>query len=210
MSKQHLIIVSSPSGGGKSTINRMFVETYPSFEIVTSFTTRSKRQGEENGREYFFIENNEFESRLARDEMLEHAYVHGKYYGTSRKEVERIWASGHTPILEIDVQGFETIQKLLRANERYKKWTMTSVFILPPSFEVLGSRLAARKSETEASLKNRLNAAKQEVKQSAGYDIHVLNDKLEDAFTDFSQAILGDGYDDAIGKTHLKTLCKGA
>jgi len=197
MSKQHLIIVSSPSGGGKSTINRMFVETYPSFEIVTSFTTRSKRQGEENGREYFFIENNEFESRLARDEMLEHAYVHGKYYGTSRKEVERIWASGHTPILEIDVQGFETIQKLLRANERYKKWTMTSV-------------LAARKSETEASLKNRLNAAKQEVKQSAGYDIHVLNDKLEDAFTDFSQAILGDGYDDAIGKTHLKTLCKGA
>ncbi len=210
MAANQIIIVSSPSGGGKSTINRMFVAKYPSFEIVTSFTTRDRREGEQNGREYFFVEKNEFESRLENNEMLEHAYVHGKYYGTSRKEVERIWNCGNTPILEIDVQGFESIQALINSDPSYSHWESTSVFILPPSFVVLSERLTARKSETDESLKKRLSAAKKEVANSASYDFHIVNDHLDEAFHCFTSALKENTYNDASAKAHLEQLCNEA
>ena len=208
MENPHLIIVSSPSGGGKSTINRKFVETHTDHEIVTSYTTRSMRAGEENGREYFFVGQEIFEEQLSRGEMLEHALVHGFYYGTSKKEVERIWSMQKKPILEIDVQGFETIASLIDNDSEYSSWKTTSVFILPPSFEVLQQRLESRRSETPENLVKRLSAAKKEVAASTEYDFHIVNDSLEKAMQEFTQVALGKGLDDDQGKTLLNHLCE--
>ncbi len=207
MKHNHLVIVSSPSGGGKSTINKMFVDEFSSYEIVTSFTTREHRQGEKNGREYFFVKKDEFEVRLENNEMLEHAYVHGKYYGTSKVEVERIWQAGKTPILEIDVQGFFAIEKLIAAESQFSSWQTKSIFILPPSFKTLGERLAARKSETEESLKKRLSAAKKEVAESTEYEFHIVNDRLGDAYSNFKKALIDESFEDKNAKAHLLRLC---
>src|SRR5687767_6607577 len=131
--KGNLIIISSPSGGGKGTLIREVLDMVPRVGYSISFTTRPPRHGEEDGKHYHFVSKEEFEAYRARDGFLEYAEVHGNYYGTSLNQVERMTNDGMDVILEIDVQGAAIVLE--------KTPDAVSVFIMPPSFEVLRARL---------------------------------------------------------------------
>jgi guanylate kinase len=168
-----LVVVSSPSGGGKGTLIRRVLNSVPELGYSVSFTTRPRRDGETHEQHYFFVSPEEFET-LARDgEFLEWAYVHGNRYGTSRTQVARELAQGRDIILEIDVQG--------AANIRHLEIDAVSVFILPPSFEILRARLTARGSENPEMLALRLRNSRAEVARYREFQYVVINDDAERA-----------------------------
>jgi len=166
-----LIIISSPSGGGKGTLIKEVREHLPELGFSISHTTRPRRFGEEDGREYFFISKEEFERRIANGNFLEYAEVHGNYYGTSLVESEKVSSSGKDLIVEIDVQG--ALQILEKLPER-----CVSIFILPPSFEVLRARLTSRGTEGEAELRTRLKNAFKEVLNYDKFKYVIVNHDL--------------------------------
>ncbi len=172
----NLFIISSPSGGGKGTLVKRVLLAVPSVKFSVSYTTREVRDGEENGREYFFVEKDEFQRLIDQEEFLEHAMVHENFYGTSIKQVEKETTAGNDIILEIDVQGAEIVKRKLPS--------AVSVFILPPSFEVLSKRLIGRETEAEDALQTRLINAKEEVKAFNLFDYVVVNDEVEQASSD--------------------------
>src|SRR5437870_12657090 len=150
-----LIVVSSPSGGGKGTLIDRVLKTVPGVSYSVSYTTRAPRGAEQDGREYFFVTTAVFEDMIRRGEFLEWADVYGYLYGTSRAQVERERAAQHDIILEIDVQGAESIRHLVD--------DAVTVFILPPSFDLLRKRLVARGTDSPADLERRLRGAPREV-----------------------------------------------
>ncbi len=164
-----LVIVSSPSGGGKGTLIRRALKTVPDLGYSVSFTTRPPRKGEIDGRDYHFISGEEFEAMIGAAEFLEWAHVHGQRYGTGRAEVRRELAEGRDIILEIDVQGAQSVRALVPE-------AVVSVFILPPSFEVLRERLIARGSERPGELALRLHNARGEVEHYREFDYVIIND----------------------------------
>lgn len=168
-----LVVVSSPSGGGKGTLIRRVLNSVPELGYSVSFTTRSPRAGEVHGRHYFFVSPAEFEAMAVAGEFLEWAYVHGHRYGTSRAQVARELAQGRDLILEIDVQG--------AANILHLGIDAVSVFILPPSFEVLRARLTARGSENPEALALRLRNSRGEVERYREFEYVVINDDAERA-----------------------------
>jgi guanylate kinase len=168
------IILSSPSGGGKTTIARMLLERRPDVDYSVSCTTRAPRPGEENGTDYFFLTKDEFEARRARDEFAESAVVHGNLYGTLRKEVERVLSSGKHVIMDIDVQGARQFARAFPES--------VLVFLLPPSTEVLIERLRARQTEDVSKLLVRLRSAREELREVGAYQYVVVNDDLERAY----------------------------
>lgn len=176
-----LIVVSSPSGGGKGTLIDRVLKTVPGVSYSISYTTRAPRPGEQNGREYFFVSAAEFEAMLSRGELLEWANVYGYLYGTSRAQVEKERAAGHDIILEIDVQGAASIRQLV-ADE-------VTVFILPPSFELLRQRLVARGTDAPADLERRLRGAPGEVEQYKGFQYVILNDDVNRASAQLASVI---------------------
>lgn len=182
--KGALIIISSPSGGGKGTLVKEILARDPAVGFSVSYTTRAIRPGEENGREYHFISGSEFETRIANGEFLEHALVHGNYYGTSRLQVEHEIDRGRDIILEIDVQG--AVQVLERFPDAL------SIFILPPSYNILSERLAQRGTETDETLELRLRNAIGEVQQFDRFSFVVVNDEKETAVTELQSIILAD------------------
>lgn len=169
-----LIIISSPSGGGKGTLIREVRAMMPELGFSVSHTTRPIRQGEEEGREYFFVTRDEFEKRIADGDFIEYANVHGNLYGTSLTESQKAASSGKDLIVEIDVQGAVQIMEKLDGQ-------VISIFILPPSFEVLSTRLTARGTESGEQLKTRLNNAFNEVLQYSKFDYIVINEDLATA-----------------------------
>jgi guanylate kinase len=168
-----LIVVSSPSGGGKGTLIDRVLKTVPEVSYSVSYTTRAPRATEENGREYFFVSRAEFEKMIGRGEFLEWANVYGHLYGTNHTQVERERAAGKDIILEIDVQGAASI--------REKIADAVSIFILPPSFELLRHRLVARGTDSPADLERRLRGAPAEVEQHTNFDYVILNDDINRA-----------------------------
>ena len=168
-----LVVVSSPSGGGKGTLIRRVLKSVPELSYSVSFTTRPPREGEVHGQHYFFVSPAEFETMAVAGEFLEWAYVHGNRYATSRTQVARELAEGRDIILEIDVQG--------AANIRQSGIDAISVFILPPSFEILRARLVARGSENPAALAVRLANSRGEVERYREFDYVVINDEAERA-----------------------------
>ena len=140
----NLIIISSPSGGGKGTLIKAVLKTVPNIGYSVSFTTRQMRVGEAHGRDYFFVSRAEFEKLIEDGALLEFAEVHENFYGTSLNQVKTEIEAGRDIILEIDVQG--------AANVRGKIPEALSVFILPPSFEILAARLEARATEKKEDL----------------------------------------------------------
>jgi len=178
--KGNLIIISSPSGGGKGTLIKEVVNTIPDLTCSVSYTTRPIRPGEQDGREYFFISRQDFEHRRDDGEFLEHATVHGNLYGTSRSQIERITESQDV-ILEIDVQGANQI--LERVGD------VVSIFILPPSYPVLASRLTMRATESSGELNLRLRNAFAEVKEYEKFKYVVINEFLEAAANDLRTII---------------------
>jgi guanylate kinase len=176
-----LFIISSPSGGGKGTLIKEVLQTVANIGYSVSFTTRPMRDGEENGRQYFFVSREEFEERIDQGDFLEYAEVHGNYYGTSKKQVEEMTNRGIDVILEIDVQGAEIIREQVE---------QVSIFILPPSYEVLRQRLISRQTDSMEVISLRLDNAKEEVERFNEFDYVIINDQLEKAVNDLRVAIL--------------------
>ena len=168
-----LFVVSSPSGGGKGTLIRRVLPVVPRLGYSVSWTTRAPREGEREGVHYFFVSTQEFEAARDRGEFLEWAVVHGNLYATSLSFLERELTSGRDVILEIDVQGAESVRR--------KPLDSVSVFILPPSFDVLRERLRARESENPEQFATRLRNSRAEVERYAEFDYVILNDDAERA-----------------------------
>lgn len=168
-----LIVVSSPSGGGKGTLIDRVLRTVPGVSYSVSYTTRAPRGTERDGREYFFVLTAAFEEMIRRGEFLEWANVYGYLYGTSLAQVERELEAGYDIILEIDVQGAASI--------REKIDDAVSIFILPPSFELLRQRLVARGTDSPADLERRLRGAPAEVEQHRNFQYVILNDDINRA-----------------------------
>lgn len=176
-----LFVISSPSGGGKGTLIRRILTHLPRLGYSVSWTTRAPRQGEANGRDYHFVTPEEFEAARERGEFLEWAIVHGHLYGTSLKVVERELAAGRDIVLEIDVQGAAIVRRTgIEA---------VSIFILPPSFEILRRRLIGRQSENSEALAVRLQNSRGEVEHYREFDYVVLNDDVERAATQLAAIV---------------------
>src|SRR5262245_53354267 len=168
-----LFVVSSPSGGGKGTLVDRLLKAVPDLSFSISYTTRTPRDGEVNGREYFFVTRQEFEGMMKVDEFLESAEVHSNLYGTSRQQVLEQTAAGHDIVLEVDVQGAASVRKLALDS--------VSIFIVPPSFELLQKRLLARGTDSPAQLEIRLRKAPEELKDYKLFDYVIINDDLDRA-----------------------------
>ena len=164
-----LFVISSPSGGGKGTLIRRLLDAVPGVSYSVSWTTRPPRPGEIDGVNYHFVTAEEFERMRAGGGFLEWAVVHGHLYGTARSVVEQDLSEGHDIILEIDVQGAAAVRAAIAP--------VVSVFILPPSFEVLRARLTARMTERAEELELRLRNARGEMEQYRHFDYLVLNDE---------------------------------
>ena len=174
--KQKMIVVSAPSGAGKTTIVKHLLKTFPQLGFSISATSRLLRDGEINGREYYFMSSDEFRLMIAREKLLEWQEVYpGSYYGTPVSEVERIRSNGQFPVFDVDVVGGLNIKKMFRDKA-------LAIFIRPPSYEILESRLRSRASDNEESLQKRLNKVKWELSFEKEFDSVIVNDKLEDAF----------------------------
>ena len=167
-----LLIVSSPSGAGKTTLTRRLLERIPSTRFSVSHTTRRPRVGEQDGREYHFVGRETFEDLVKRDAFLEWAEVHGNLYGTARMEVDR---AGDTRgvIFDVDHQGARQIKS--------KVPDAVAVFILPPSMDVLEQRLRGRASEDETTFRLRFDAAREEIGHYGLFDYVIVNDSLDEA-----------------------------
>jgi guanylate kinase len=168
-----LFVISSPSGGGKGTLIRRLLDTVQGVSYSVSWTTREARPGEIDGVSYHFVTPDEFIRMRDAGGFLEWAVVHGHLYGTARGVVAQELSEGHDIVLEIDVQG--------AANVRAVMDSVVSVFILPPSFEILRARLTARMTERPEELELRLRNARTEVEQYRHFDYVIVNDEIERA-----------------------------
>ena len=176
MKKGILLVVSAPSAGGKGTILKELFRQDGNLRMSVSATTRQPRPGEENGKDYYFMSREEFQELVAGGRMLEHAEYVGNCYGTPREPVEEWLAQGLDVVLEIEVQGGAQIKRLAP--------DCVSVFITPPSMEVLEKRLRDRGTEDDETVRKRLAAAREELPHAEDYDYIVVNDRLEDAVED--------------------------
>lgn len=168
------LVLSSPSGGGKTTIARMLLERRSDVGYSVSCTTRSPRVGEVNGRDYFFVSIDEFRERRTRGEFAESAEVHGNLYGTLRSEVDRVLETGRHVVMDIDVQGAKQFVQAYRES--------VLVFLLPPSADVLIARLTKRNTDQRDDVRRRLHEASAELAAVGDYHYVVLNDALESAY----------------------------
>jgi len=171
--KGKIIIISSPSGGGKTTICNELRERNPSWKFSISCTTRPKREGEADGREYYFITHDEFEKRLQAGYFAESAHVHLHYYGTPKEPLEQAFVGGDVILLDVDVQGAASIK------EKYPE--SLSIFIRPPSREELQRRLKRRGTETEEQLRIRLENAIAEMEKDDQFDYVIINKDINEA-----------------------------
>jgi len=183
MGNQKLIIMTAPSGAGKTSITRYLLEKYPALSFSVSAATRQPRKGEQNGVDYYFIAADEFKRHIEDNDFVEWEMVYeGKYYGTLKSELARIWAAGQVPILDIDVKG------ALRVKKDYQGTTLC-IFIEPPSIEELKLRLERRNTESLESLQTRLSKAEYELSFKQQFDKIIMNDNLEKACLD-TEAII--------------------
>ena len=169
------ILFSAPSGCGKTTIIRELMQYFDCFDFSISATSRQPREGEADGRDYYFLSEDEFRRRVERDEFLEWEEVYqGTCYGTLKSEIDRIWAAGKVIVFDVDVNGGKNIK-------RYFGDSALSVFVMPPSVEVLEQRLRNRGTESEESIAKRLARSAEELKQAPLFDVTIVNDDLQRA-----------------------------
>ena len=176
-----LFIVSAPSGAGKSTLCQAVRDRFPDLVYSISFTTRAPRAGEKDGVDYFFISTAEFEKRIQQEDMAEWAEVHGHYYGTSASFLKQQLSAGQRVLLDIDVEGTKQIIQLFPDS--------VTIFIMPPSLEVLRKRLEKRGTDSPEAIQKRLAAAEAEIAQRDLYQHIIVNDRLDDAVEAFSDII---------------------
>jgi len=176
-----IIVVSGPSGAGKTRFLNKSLKEFPVLSNTISFTTREPRANEKSGEFYYFISKKEFEEKKQNQELLEWAVVHNEFYATSKKEVETLWGKGKAIIKDIDIQGFRSIKKIYPYS--------VGVFIYPPSLDELKKRLLKRESLPEDKLKVRLKTAVKEMAEASIYDYKIINDDFETAWLEFKQII---------------------
>lgn len=171
-----LIVISGPSGSGKGTIIKEVLKKMPDLIYSISYTTRPKREGEIEGKDYFFIDDNKFEELIEKDFFLEWAKVYDYYYGTSKDFVLDRLNEGKDIILEIEIQGAKKIKEI------YNKKCVVFIFIAPPDFNELKRRILNRKrGESDEEINKRMNFAKKEIEESKNYDYIVINDNISKA-----------------------------
>ena len=176
-----MLMLVAPSGAGKSSLVKALLEKDSTIQLSVSCTTRSPRPGEENGREYHFLSQEEFLKRKEAGDFLEWAEVHGNYYGTSKSWIEAQMKSGKDVLLEIDWQGARQIRKMISDTI----W----IFILPPSIQALEERLRKRGQDDEKTILSRVSAAKEELSHVSEADYLIVNDMFESALLELSQII---------------------
>ena len=181
-----LVVVSGPAGVGKDTVVANLLEKYDCFSLSVSATTRAPRGTEQHGINYYYFSQDEFLSKIENNEFIEYAKYGSNYYGTLRSDVEERIRNGKTVILVIEVNGAANIKKIYPDS--------LSIFVMPPSEEILEQRLRGRQTECEADIQKRLAIAQSEMQERVNYDFIIVNDELEKA--------VGDAYE--IIKNHTK------
>jgi guanylate kinase len=180
-----MLVISSPSGAGKSTIARNLLESDPAFELSVSVTTRPRRGSEIDGRHYHFRTRREFEILRDNDELLEWAEVHGNFYATPRAPAEKAMADGRDMLFDIDWQGAEQLRDKMPGD-------IVSIFILPPSMSELKQRLKRRAEDQESVIEARLANAREEIEHWRDYDYIVINDDLDRAFSAIQSIVVAE------------------
>ena len=176
-----LFVVTGPSGAGKGTLIQRLLERRSDLELAVSATTRARRAGEVDGREYYFLSEEEFLERAERDEFLEHViYVSGRY-GTLRSEVERIFAAGKSCVLELETKGARTVRDAVPG--------AVTIFIAPPSFAELERRLRERATETSGVIEERLEVARRQMEEAGEFDYTIVNDELDRAVHELERVV---------------------
>ena len=197
-----ILILSSPSGAGKTTLTRAIAEDGGGgLELSISVTTRARRPSEIDGRHYHFIDREAFDDLRARDDLLEWAEVHGNFYGTPRRPVEKVLSAGRDMIFDIDYQGTRQVRSKLADD-------VVTVFILPPSMAELRQRLERRAEDSPATIEKRLANARVEIQRWSEYDYVIVNDDLQNAFTSL-QGILTAERLKRTRRTGLDTFVEG-
>lgn len=183
MSQGKIIIITAPSGAGKTSITRYLLAKYDFLAFSVSAATRSPRGHEKDGIDYYFLSLEEFKHKIQQNEFVEWEMVYeGKYYGTLKEELQRIWAAGRTPLLDIEVKG------AIHIREQFPESTL-SLFIEPPSVAELQRRLEGRGTETQESLMARVNKAAYEISFKHHFDQIIVNDHLEKACREADEAV---------------------
>ncbi len=183
MPKGRLIVVSAPSGAGKTTIVKAILTKYPSMMFSVSAATRPKRETEVDGKDYFFLPRDEFERRIAAGELVEWEEIYGNLYGTLKKEVDKALTSGRTMLFDIDVKGGLSIKR------KYPDDSVL-IFIKPPSIEILRDRLRNRKTEDDATFKRRMDRVEMELGMASQFDFQVVNDDLQKAIDEVDKIVI--------------------
>lgn len=181
--KNRLFVISGSSGVGKGTVIKEFLAKHPEFKLSISCTTRGKRDGEVHGENYFFLTKDEFKKCVENDDFLEWAEFSGNHYGTKKSFVEDCLKNGDNLILEIDTKGALNVKKIMPE--------AVLIFIAPPSFEELESRLRGRHTETEEAIQKRLASIKLEMENSKHFDYRIVNDEIANAVKDLEKIMIG-------------------
>jgi guanylate kinase len=177
-----LIVISAPSGCGKTTIAKAILSKYPAMFFSVSATTRPIRAGEVQGKDYFFLTKLEFEDRIRIGDLVEWEEIYGNYYGTLKCEIRRALDHGNSMLFDVDVKGALSIRQHFPNDS-------ILIFIMPPSMEVLKTRLENRKTESPETLKRRLDRVPMELKEGSQFDFQVVNDDLQQAIADVDKIV---------------------
>ena len=196
--KGELIVFAAPSGAGKSSLIKEIISNNENIELSVSATTRSPREGETHGKDYFFITDNEFNDLKKKDAFIESADVHGHQYGTLKAFVEDKLENNISVVLDIDVQGFIQISNSIKE--------VISIFIIPPSLDELKKRLILRGLDADDVINRRMENAKKELKHAKYFDYIVLNDDFNRAFNDITSIIFDKNYE--YNETYNKNILK--
>ncbi len=183
MSRGNLIVVSAPSGAGKTTIVKAILAKYPLILFSVSATTRPKRDIEVEGKDYYFLQRGDFERRIAAGELVEWEEIYGNLYGTLKSEVDKALKSGKTMLFDIDVKGGLSIKRMYPHDS-------VIIFIKPPSIEILRDRLRNRKTEDEATFKRRMDRVAMELGLAPQFDYQVVNDNLGQAIAQVDKLVI--------------------
>ena len=180
--KPLMLVLSSPSGAGKTTLSKKIQQSDNSFEISVSHTTRNPRANEVDGVDYHFVTKNEFKNLLKQGLFYEHAEIFGNFYGTSKSSINKITDNNHNVLFDIDWQGSQQLSKFNELN-------LVKVFILPPSKEELEKRLIARNQDDQEAIKRRMLAYSKDIAHKKDYDYVLINDNVENCFNELKKIV---------------------